>query len=392
MTDPARQARRLGDDGGAVMDRWVLGSALALVALGLVMVVSSSIAVADRELGEPFYFAMRQGVFLALGVGVVALVVRVPLNVVEALSRLALPAMFALLLLVFVPGLGFSVNGSMRWIDLGPLNFQVAEAVKLLMIVFVAGYLVRQQQALQERFTAPFKPLLIALLASGLLLLQPDFGAAVLLVAITGGMVWLAGARFRYLAALALMVLPLMASAALLEPYRLRRLTSFLDPWSDPYANGFQLTQALIAVGRGEWLGVGLGSSVQKLFYLPEAHTDFIFAVIAEELGLLGVAAVIALFGVLVGRALWLGYRCLAAGRPFAGYLAYGIGLWIGLQALISMGVNLGVLPTKGLTLPLISYGGSSLLVMCASVGILLRIGMELGEPRHFTRRRTRRQ
>lgn len=387
MSNAARQARRRADE-TAGMDWWVLGSALALTALGLVMVVSSSITVADRQLGGPFHFAARQGVFLAAGCLVAWAAMRVPLSVLETLSRAALLGVFVLLFMVFVPGLGVSVNGSMRWIDLGPAAFQVAEGAKLLMVVFVAGYLVRQQNALQDRFMAPLKPLLLALLAAGLLLVQPDYGAAVLLLAITGGMVWLAGARFRYLAVLGLTILPLMASAALLEPYRLRRLTSFMNPWSDPYADGFQLTQALIAVGRGEWLGVGLGGSVQKLFYLPEAHTDFIFAVLAEELGLLGVVAVLALFGVLVGRAFWLGWRALEGGRPFAGYLAYGIALWIGLQVLISVGVNLGVLPTKGLTLPFISYGGSSLLVMCLCVGLLLRVGIEAERPVARARRR----
>lgn len=387
MNNAARQARRWTDD-AAGLDWWVLGSALGLAAIGLVMVVSSSITVADRQMGSPFHFAARQGVFLAAGILVGWVALRVPLSVLETLSRVALLGVFVLLFMVFVPGLGYSVNGSMRWIDLGPVGFQVAEAAKLLMVVFVAGYLVRQEKALQERFMAPFKPLLLALLASGLLLVQPDYGAAVLLLAITGGMVWLAGARFRYLAILGLTVLPLMASAALLEPYRLRRLTSFMNPWSDPYADGFQLTQALIAVGRGEWLGVGLGGSVQKLFYLPEAHTDFIFAVLAEEMGLLGVVAVLALFGVLVGRGFWLGWRALEGGRPFAAYLAYGIALWIGLQVLISVGVNLGVLPTKGLTLPFISYGGSSLLVMCLSVGLLLRVGIEAERPVARARRR----
>lgn len=388
MADASRQARRWEDAAGTGMDRWVLGATLALVALGLVMVVSSSISVADRELGGPFHYAARQGAFLALGGLCAWIAIHTPLAFIQALSRLALFGVFVLLLLPFVPGLGHSVNGSMRWIDLGPLGFQVAEAVKLLMVVFVAGYLVRQEKALQASFMAPFKPLAVAVLAASLLLLQPDYGAAVLLVAITGGMVWLAGARFRYLAVLGLTVLPLMASAALLEPYRLRRLTTFLDPWSDPYQDGFQLTQALIAVGRGEWLGVGLGGSVQKLYYLPEAHTDFVFAVIAEELGLLGVVAVLALFAILVGRGMQLGWRALAAGQPFAGFLAYGISLWIGLQMLISVGVNLGMLPTKGLTLPFVSYGGSSLLVMCAVVGLLLRVSIELRAPGVPARRR----
>lgn len=380
MADAARQARRWQDASASGLDPWLLASVLALTAIGLVMVVSASMSEAERSLGDPFHFVTRQAGFLLAGLACAALVLRVPLAAVEASSRIALLGVFVLLMLVFVPGLGYSVNGSLRWIDLGPANFQVAEAAKLLLIIYMAGYLVRQREALQQRFTAPFKPLLVALAASVLLLLQPDYGAAVLMVAITAGMVWLAGARFRYLAALFLMVLPLIASAALLEPYRLRRLTSFLDPWADPYANGFQLTQALIAVGRGEWMGVGLGSSVQKLFYLPEAHTDFIFAVLAEELGLLGVVAVVALFGVLIGRALWLGLRAVDTGKPFAGYLAYGIALWLAFQALTSIGVNLGVLPTKGLTLPLISYGGSSLLMTCIAVGLLLRISIEAQE------------
>lgn len=380
VSDRTRQARRMNEaEDRRLLDPWVVVSALSLIALGFVMVVSSSISVADRVLGDPWHYAVRQGIFLLIGTVGALIALRFPMDWLQRLSRLGLIVAVMILLLVFVPGLGVRVNGSLRWINLGVANFQVAEAVKLLLVIYLAGYLVRQQSALEERFMTSVKALGVSLLLALLLLCQPDYGTAVLLVAISAGMIWLAGARLRYLFTLGLTVVPIMASAALMEPYRLHRLTSFLNPWADPFDGGFQLTQALIAVGRGEWFGVGLGASVQKLFYLPEAHTDFIFAVIAEELGLLGVMLVLTLFAILVGRALWLGFACLRAERPFAGYLAYGIGIWIALQVLISAGVNLGILPTKGLTLPFISYGGSSLVVMCAAVGLLLRVAYELG-------------
>jgi cell division protein FtsW len=295
----------------------------------------------------------------------------------ERISRPLMALSVLLLLMVFVPGLGHTVNGSARWIRLGLLNFQAVEAVKLMVIIYLAGYLARKAQLVQTRFFDTLKPLLFAGLLSVILLLQPDMGSAAVITAIVAGMVWLAGAAWRHILVLGMLTLPAFGFAAM-EPYRLRRIVSFMDPWADPFASGFQLTQALIAVGRGELFGVGIGASIQKLFYLPEAHTDFIFAVLAEEFGLLGVIAVLALFMVLVTRIMVIGSMAHRNNRPFAGFVAYGIGLWIGLQAMVSVGVNLGMLPTKGLTLPLISSGGSSMLMTLVALGVVLRIKYEL--------------
>ena len=359
------------------IDPVLLFAAIALAAFGLVMVASSSIAIANGAGVPPFYFVARHAVFLGLGVALAFAFVWIPTARLEQSSRLVMLLGFVLLLAVFVPGVGHRVNGATRWINLGVTKFQVVEVVKLIVIVYLAGYLVRFGTQVRTSLLGTIKPLGIAALIVGLLLVQPDFGSAALILAIVVGMIWLAGARFRDVTGLALLGTPVMAIAALAEPYRIKRLTSFLDPWADPFNDGFQLAQALIAIGRGEWFGVGLGARIQKLYYLPEAHTDFILAVIAEELGLAGVVIVLALFALLAGRAFALGLRAVEKGLPFAGYVAFGIALWIGVQALVSVGVNLGVLPTKGLTLPLISSGGSSLLMMCAAIGVLLRISME---------------
>jgi cell division protein FtsW len=297
------------------------------------------------------------------------------------------------LLLVFVPGLGHTVNGSTRWINLGIVKFQAVEAVKLMVIVYTAGYLVRKSGKLDKRFFDTFKPLMLVGILCGILLLQPDLGSAAVITAVVGGMVWLAGAAWRHVAVLGLLAVPVFGMAAM-EPYRLRRIVSFMDPFSDPFASGFQLVQALIAVGRGEVTGVGLGASIQKLYYLPEAHTDFIFAILAEELGLVGVLLILGLFMLMVTRILTIGMMAHRMGRPFAGHVAFGIGLWLGLQALVSIGVNLGVLPTKGLTLPLISSGGSSMLMVLVALGVVFRIRYELdlevqrNAPRSRPRRR----
>ncbi|MGD9582819.1 MAG: putative lipid II flippase FtsW [Lysobacterales bacterium] len=359
------------------LDPWLLPAAVALAAFGVVMVASSSIAVAEGEGLGPHYFLFRHLIFLALGCGLAAAATLVPMAFWNRHSRVLLLFGFLLLLLVFLPMLGVRINGARRWLDLGLANFQVVEAVKLLLILYLASYLVRFQGEVQHRLGAIVKPLLVTALMVLCLLAQPDFGSSALLIAIALGMIWLAGARLRDLVVLVVAATPMMAWAALSESYRLKRLTSFLDPWQDPYNSGFQLVQALIAVGRGEWFGVGLGASVQKLFYLPEAHNDFIFAVIAEEFGLLGVILVVAAFAFLCGRLFLLGNRAIMQGLQFSGFVCHGVGLWIAAQALVSIGVNLGVLPTKGLTLPLISSGGSSLLMTCAAIGVCLRVGLE---------------
>lgn len=375
-TSPLQALRR--DQLRGSYDPWLLGLSLALAAFGVVMVASSSIAVAEGAGLSPFHYLIRHLVFLGLGTLFGVATVLTPLAFWERHSRVLLLFAFLLLLAVFLPGFGVRVNGARRWLTLGIARFQAVEAVKLMLIVYLASYLLRFRDAIQHSLLAILKPLAIAGLVVVLLLQQPDFGSAMLILAIVIGMVWLGGARLRDLATMAALTTPVMAWAALSESYRVKRLTSFLDPWQDPFNDGFQLVQALIAVGRGEWLGVGLGASVQKLFYLPEAHTDFIFSVIAEELGLAGVVLVIGSFTLLCGRLFVLGQRALDRGLIFGGYLAFGVGLWLSVQTLVSIGVNLGLLPTKGLTLPLISSGGSSLLMTLAAVGLMLRVSFEL--------------
>ncbi|MGH8041889.1 MAG: putative lipid II flippase FtsW [Rudaea sp.] len=375
-----QQATRRDETRGRY-DPVLIVAALALASLGVVMVASSSIAIADGQHVGPFHYLIRHLIFLGMGIVLCGALMRVELEWFERNAFTLLLFAVILLLLVFAPGFGMRINGSRRWIRLGLVGFQSVEAVKLLFVFYLASYLVRQHNAVQARFFGVFKPVGVAVVLIGLLLLQPDFGSAALIVAATVGMLWLGGARMRNLLYLAVPAMPAIAWAALTSDYRVKRLTSFLDPWQHPFDDGFQLTQALIAVGRGEWFGVGLGASVQKLFYLPEAHTDFILAVIAEELGFAGILLVIMLFAVLVGRALSLGLRAVERGQRYAGYCAFGIGLMLGLQALVSIGVNLGVLPTKGLTLPLISSGGSSVLMTCAAIGILLRVSYEVSRP-----------
>lgn len=382
---PTTQATRQTEVRGRY-DPALLLAALALAAFGVVMVASSSIAVAEGQGLGPFHYLKRHAVFL-IGGGVLAMIAaRTEMDWIEEHSRIALFGGVVLLLLVFVPGIGMRVNGASRWINLGISGFQPIEAVKLLWVFYLSSYLVRQRMGVQTSMSGIFKPLMVAGLLGVLLLLQPDFGSATLLISVTLGMIWLGGGRMRNLLVLGLAATPLLAMAAMSESYRLKRLTSFLDPWADPFNDGFQLTQALIAVGRGEWFGVGLGGSVQKLFYLPEAHTDFILAVIAEELGLAGLLLLVALFGWLAARGFSLGLRAVERGMAFSGSVAFGIALMISLQALVSAGVNLGLLPTKGLTLPLISSGGSSVLMTCAAIGVLARISYELSRAEELER------
>lgn len=371
------QARRRVESRGEY-DWPMIVAALALACIGIVMVASSSIAVASgQKIGE-FYYLQRHLVFIALGVGFAIVAARSELSLLQRHASLLLLLGVALLLLVFIPGIGTRVNGARRWINLGISGFQPIEAVKLFLIAYIASYLIRHKDNVQLRLSGVLKPLAVAGGFVGLLLLQPDFGSAMLIVAVTLGMIWVGGARLRNLLLLASVALPGLVWIALFEEYRIKRLLSFLDPWADPYNDGFQLTQALIAVGRGEWFGVGLGGSVQKLFYLPEAHTDFILAVIAEELGLLGVVTILALYGWLTARGLSIGMRGVQSGHRFAGYCAFGLTLMIALQALVSIGVNLGALPTKGLTLPLISSGGSSIMMTCIAIGLLARCSYEV--------------
>jgi cell division protein FtsW len=298
----------------------------------------------------------------------------------------------ALLVVVLIPGIGREVNGSTRWVRLGIMNLQVSEPARLCFLLYLAGYLVRRNKSLREEFTGFLRPMIVLSIACVLLLLEPDFGAAVVLLATAMIMMFVAGARIRdFLVFFALAVVAMIA-LAIASPYRMKRITGFLDPWADPFNSGFQLTQSLIAIGRGEWFGVGLGDSVQKLFYLPEAHTDFVFAVYAEEFGLLGSVVLIALFLALLWRIFKLAMRAAEAERFFEAYIAIGLGSWLGIQAFINIGVNMGLLPTKGLTLPLISYGRSSLIITMICIALLLRIHHELAvDAKPVNRKRSKR-
>ena len=315
------------------------------------------------------------------------------MRVWQSLSPLMLLVGFALLCIVLVPGIGYEVNGSTRWIRFGIMNLQVSEPARLCLLMYLAGYVVRQQKALREKFVGFLRPMLVLTLSCSLLLAEPDFGAAIVLLTTALIILFVAGARIRDFLLFFSAALIGMTALALASPYRMKRLTGFLDPWADPFDSGFQLTQSLIAIGRGEWFGVGLGDSVQKLFYLPEAHTDFVFAVFAEEFGLLGSLILIALFLALLWRIFKIALRAANAERYFEAYLSIGLGTWLGLQAFINIGVNMGILPTKGLTLPLISYGRSSLIITMMTIGLLMRIYHELEvDARPVNRKRRSRQ
>jgi len=372
MDDYSRQATRLEAIGGSY-DKWLLGAAVALASIGVVMVASSSIALTQ----SPFYYLTRHLIFIAIGVVLAGVTMRVELKEIEKYNQLLLLGCFALLIVVFVPGLGSSVNGAQRWINLGISKFQTVEAVKVLYIVWLSSYLVRFRDEVNATWQAMLKPVGVVGVLVVLLLMQPDFGSSMLLLGITTCMLVLGGAQIKRIILPVLLLLPGLIALVIFEPYRMRRVTSFMDPWQDQLGSGYQLSNALMAIGRGEWTGVGLGASIQKLNYLPESHTDFIFSVIAEELGFLGVCGIISLYVLLVGRAFWLGMRCIEMRRHFAGYIAFGIALWISLQTFVSIGVNLGMLPTKGLTLPLISSGGSSVMMTCVAMGLLLRVSYE---------------
>ncbi len=377
MFDAATQAKRRHGPRGH-FDLGLMVAVIGLASIGVVMVTSSSIAVADSQHVGAFYFLKRHLLFLGIGLVAAGVAMRTELKLLEKFAFPLLALAFLMLLAVFVPHFGMRINGARRWLNLLVTTFQPVEAVKLILVVYVASYLVRHRENVETKFLGLFKPLMVAGLIVGLLLLQPDFGSATLVIAVTIAMVWLGGARPIYLFVMGLPLMPLLYIAATGESYRMKRLTSFMDPWKDPFNDGFQLTQSLMAIGRGEWTGVGLGSSVLKLSYLPEAHTDFIFAVIGEELGLAGVLLVIGLFALAVGRGLYLGLKGVEVGQRFAGYVAFGISLMLAMQAFVSVGVNLGALPTKGLTLPLISYGGSSMVLTCAMAGVLLRATYEI--------------
>ncbi|SDR76604.1 cell division-specific peptidoglycan biosynthesis regulator FtsW [Halopseudomonas xinjiangensis] len=359
------------------MDLPLLVGALCLLGLGLVMVSSASMEVAAGQLGNPMFYMVRQIIYLLIGIAALLVTLSIPLALWEQFRFPLLFLGFALLVAVLIPGIGREVNGSWRWIQVGPINVQPSELAKLFAVVFLAGYLVHRKEEVKEQWFGFIKPFMVLGPMAWLLIIEPDFGATVVLMGAATGMLFLGGVGlFRF----ALLFGSLGGMAGLLvlfEPYRLQRLTGFLNPWNDPYGTGYQLTQALIAFGRGDWFGMGLGNSIQKQFYLPEAHTDFVFAVLAEELGLIGALAAFGLLIFVAIRSLYIGLWAERAGRLFSAYLAYGLAImWCG-QILINVGVNVGLLPTKGLTLPFLSYGGSSLVVCCISLGLLLRIDWE---------------
>ena len=360
----------------ALYDRQLVWISLCLMLIGLVIVTSASFPISSRLTNQPFHFMFRHGIFLLLALAVSGVILQIPLKRWFKYSSVLL--FISILLLIVVLIAGKSVNGASRWIPLGLFNLQPAEVAKLSLFIFMAGYLVRKNDEVRSTFFGGFiKPIIVFGTLASLLLLQPDLGTVVVMLVTLFGMLFIAGAKLTQF--LALMVVGLMSVATLIyiEPYRMRRVTSFLDPWEDPFGSGYQLTQSLMAFGRGEWLGQGLGNSIQKLEYLPEAHTDFVFAVLAEELGFIGVLCVLTLIFCLVLKAIMIGHKAFKYNQLFGGYLAFGIGIWFAFQTLINVGAAAGMVPTKGLTLPLISYGGSSLIIMSSAVSILLRVDHE---------------
>jgi len=361
-------------------DRTLVWLTVLLLGLGLVMVYSSSIAIAEggRNTGyQPTYYLLRHGLFVIVGVIVAVAAFQVPVRLWQQAAPYLFVGGLVLLVLVLIPGIGREVNGSRRWISFYFMNLQPSELMKVFAVLYAADYTVRKA-AFMHSLRRGFMPMFFVMLATGgLLLLEPDFGAFAVIVVIAMGILFLGGMNWRLFAGLLLMLIAGFMLLILSSPYRMQRIAGFMDPWADPYGKGYQLSHALIAFGRGEWLGVGLGGSVEKLFYLPEAHTDFLLAVIAEELGFAGVAVIVVMFAWIVARAFAIGRRAAVLERYFASLVAQGVGLWIGVQAIINMGVNMGILPTKGLTLPLLSFGGSAIATTCGALAILLRVDWE---------------
>lgn len=360
-------------------DRVLIWSVLFLMAVGLIMVYSASIAIAEAQFGEDgsHYYLIRHVIYIAVGVFLGFAAFQVPVSVWQKYAIFLFLISMLLLVLVLIPGVGLEVNGSQRWIPLYVVNLQPSEFIKFFMVIYAADYVIRKAQNLNS-FYKGFLPIFLVICVVGFLLLrQPDFGAFVVITALLISVLFLGGISIKIFVGLLGLMTAGMFALIYVANYRLDRIVGFMDPWADPLGKGYQLSHALIAFGRGEWFGVGLGGSVEKLFYLPEAHTDFLLAVLAEELGFIGVTIVVALFAALVIRALAIGRQAAKLECHFAALVAQGIGLWIGMQALINMGVNMGILPTKGLTLPLMSFGGSSITAICLALAVLLRIDWE---------------
>ena len=348
----------------------------SLLLIGYVMVGSASM----HKSADAFNYIKKQSVNIFIGLSVAYIVTKVPIKTWEKYSQVLFLFGLVLLIIVIVPGVGVKVNGSTRWLSLGGFRFQVSEIVKYFSVIYMAGYVTRHQKAIRDSTFSLFKPIVLFGIASVLLLLEPDFGSSVVIITIAMGIMYLAGARLIQFITLMGVLVFLASVLVYIAPYRMKRVTSFLDPWADAKDTGYQLVHALISFGRGEWAGVGLGSGIEKLFYLPEGHTDFLFSVIAEELGLVGVLTVISLFAVFVWRTFLIAEAAEQLGEKFSAYIAYGLGIWFGFQSLVNMGVNMGILPTKGLTLPLMSYGGGSMLIMCCAVALLFRVHSEIEE------------
>jgi cell division protein FtsW len=352
----------------------------SLLAIGYVMMASSSLHLGIKETGNSLHYPIRQSLHIALGLILGICVALTPIRVWEKSGQWLFIFGILLLIVVLVPGLGVKVNGSTRWLSIFGMRVQVSEVVKFFSVIYMAGYVTRHQESIRKSIFALFKPIILFSGACILLLMEPDFGSAVVIMIIAMGIMFLAGARLSPFIILLSSGSVLAALLVYFEPYRMKRVTSFLNPWADAKDTGYQLVHALISFGRGEWVGVGLGSGIQKLFYLPEAHTDFLFSVIAEELGLLGVLTVIGLFALLVWRTFEIAAAAEKADERFSAFIAYGLGIWFGFQSFVNMGVNMGILPTKGLTLPLMSYGGGSMMIMCCAVALIFRIQSEVTE------------
>lgn len=375
------------------VDPVLMGVGASLLCIGLVAIASASIEYGDFHFDNPWHHTSRHALYLALGVVAAVIAYMTPTHSLKQFSPWLLFLAFGLLILVLMPGIGREVNGAQRWLPVGPLTFQPSEFAKFALLLYVAGYLVRQEEAVRYQWQGLAKLMGILAIVAVLLLAEPDFGATVISVGMVVGMMFIAGARLQYIGAMLVAVGMALAALVINAPYRLQRLTAYQNPWDDPFGSGFQLVQSLIAFGRGEWFGVGLGNSVQKLFYLPEAHTDFVFSIWAEETGLIGAFALIVLFVFLVARILRTAWRAAELDQHFEAYVCFGAALMFAGQVFINMGASSGLLPTKGLTLPFVSYGGSSLIMNCALLGIILRIsGQHLNETFSPSTRQRRRR
>jgi cell division protein FtsW len=376
---------------GFPVDPLVFGIAVFLMLYGLVMIGSASLDIGAKTYDNPFFLLTRHSFYLLVSGAAALIAISVPIQSWQKYDAALLAVSFLLLVVVLVPGIGKEVNGATRWVALGPFTLQGSEFVKLFIMIYMAGYLVRRKEEIETSLSGFVKPLIVLMLIVFLLLGQPDFGAAIVIITAAIGMIFLAGVPYRFFLPLVAFCVSSVAIIATLQPYRLARLTAFADPWEYKFDSGYQLTQALIAFGRGEWIGLGLGNSIQKLFFLPEAHTDFLFSIVAEELGIIGAGLVIFLFAGLVLRGLAIGNAARRQELQFHAYLAYGLSLILGVQASINLGVNIGVLPTKGLTLPFMSYGGNSLIVSCMMVAVILRVDYETRQFRTISVKRGKR-